>query len=284
MDYTPPVDQLLKLGRPKGRDWLDYIAQYQLTTEHVPELIRLALDEFEYKSDEETPEVYSSIHAWRTLGQLKAVESIDPLITLVENAEDDDWVWEGLPMVFGMIGPAAIPALQQSLARQTGTVAIGLTIVDSLEAIAKAYPEVRNECVAILTATLEKASENDPGINAGIIHTLTELKVMEALPVIERAFATGNVDEMYMGDWDDVQVEFGLKAPDPNKVRKLPPEMQQIRDMMQELEMREEQLKREKEQAQRAAQHHQDRLTAEKKAKDKARAKRKQAKKQKKRK
>ncbi len=32
---------------------------------------------------------------------------------------------------------------------------------------------------------------------------------------------------MVMGDWDDVQVELGLKEPDPNKPRYIHPAMQQ---------------------------------------------------------
>ena len=34
----------------------------------------------------------------------------------------------------------------------------------------------------------------------------------EAAPLIERAYAQGYVDPIVMGDWEDVQIEMGLKS------------------------------------------------------------------------
>src|SRR5579864_7878643 len=48
------------------------------------------------------------VHAWRALGQLRAVEAVEPLLELFDRLEDDDWVHEELPAVFGLIGPARI--------------------------------------------------------------------------------------------------------------------------------------------------------------------------------
>ena len=39
-----------------------------------------------------------------------------------------------------------------------------------------------------------------------------DLQVMEALPLMEQAFAAHCVDMMVTGDWEDVQIELGLKA------------------------------------------------------------------------
>ena len=41
---------------------------------------------------------------------------------------------------------------------------------------------------------------------------LAELKVVEAAPLMEEAFAARRVDDMVMGDWEDVQIELGLLA------------------------------------------------------------------------
>ncbi len=42
-EYSTPVQHLFTLGQPKNREWLDYRAA-GLRAEHVPELVRLALD------------------------------------------------------------------------------------------------------------------------------------------------------------------------------------------------------------------------------------------------
>ena len=49
-------------------------------------------------------------------------------------------------------------------------------------------------------------------MNAFLVEALVELGAKEAAPLIERAFAEGYVDPMVMGDWEDVQVELGLKS------------------------------------------------------------------------
>ena len=41
---------------------------------------------------------------------------------------------------------------------------------------------------------------------------LLDLKAVEAADVIERAFRAGDVDEMVVGDWPDVQQALGLTA------------------------------------------------------------------------
>ena len=76
-DYHPPVAQLLSCGRPKSisrTDWFDYVETYGLTDEHTPALIQLATkEELDW---EEEGECYSPIHAYRALGQLRAVAAI----------------------------------------------------------------------------------------------------------------------------------------------------------------------------------------------------------------
>ena len=49
-------------------------------------------------------------------------------------------------------------------------------------------------------------------MNGFLVEALVELEAREAIPVIEQAFDKGYVDPIVMGDWDDVQVELGLKS------------------------------------------------------------------------
>ena len=63
-------------------------------------------------------EVRAPVHAWRALGQLRAGAVAEPLTGLLHRIDDDqdDYVGEELPEVYGMIGPVAIPALTAYLA------------------------------------------------------------------------------------------------------------------------------------------------------------------------
>lgn len=212
--YPPPVDRLLTYGDCRElREWPDYVSELGLGPEHIPDLIRMATDEDLKWADSDSLEVWAPVHAWRALGQLKAEEAMEPLMSLFDDLDDagDDWVLEELPTVYGMIGPAAISTLSAYLADPSHGESPRIAITDCLENIAKEHPEAYDECVAILTRQLERFEENLESLNGFLVSSLVTLKAMESVPIIERAFAADRVDESIHGDWEDVQVELGLK-------------------------------------------------------------------------
>jgi len=213
ISYPPPVDKLLTYGKPElseAEDWPNYL-ELGFTPEHIPDLIRLATDKELNEGDPESLEVWSPIHAWRTLGQLHAETAVEPLLHLYEEMSDDDWIVSELPRVYGMIGPAAIPILKAYVADASHDESARINAQTGLEEIGTMHPDARNECIAALSQQLELFEENDPTLNAYLITSLVELEALEALPLIERVFAADRVDEFLTGDWDNVQVEFGLK-------------------------------------------------------------------------
>jgi hypothetical protein len=76
--------------------------------------------------------------------------------------------------------------------------------------IGNQYPESRGDCVAIIEHTLEDYLENDETLNAFLISYLVDLKAVETLPLIEQVYESGNVDLFVCGDFEDVQIEFGV--------------------------------------------------------------------------
>jgi len=217
--YLPPLDKLLTLGdaRPTLRRWPDYshtgYSQYGLAPEHVPDLIRMATDEELYQANSQSSEVWAPVHAWRALGQLRAGSAAEPLTHLFHLIDDnhDEMISDELPQVFGLIGAGAIPALTAYLEDVShGPYARHASSRGLLE-IARRQPEARAECVAIITRQLERYAENDEALNAFLIGTLLDLKAVESAPVMERAFAAGRVELAVAGDWEEVQIELGLK-------------------------------------------------------------------------
>jgi hypothetical protein len=215
LTYPSPVDQLLTLGEPHtATDHQDYTV-LGIGPEHVPDLIRLATDDdLRWGEEAEEPATWGPIHAWYALGQLRAESAVEPLLTTLHHidADDDEWALEEMPEVFAQIGPAAMPALAAFVADSQNRLDSAGTAGHGLQRIAERFPEKRAECVAALTARLERFAENDEVLNALLISDLVELRAIEALPLIERAFAAGPVDEMVRGDWEDIQIELGLKT------------------------------------------------------------------------
>ncbi len=210
--YLAPVDQLLTLGEARARQhpWPDYLAM-GFTAEHVPELIRMAVDEELAEADSDSDEVWSGLHAWRTLGQLRAEDAIGPLVALVER-DDSDWVQNELPRVLGMIGPAALEPLRAALSRhsldeESWTAAAA---ADGIVEIAKRFPEAREAAVDALARQLRWWQRQDPELNGFLVSDLVELKAVEAAPLMEEVFAADAAEIGIRGDWEDVQVELGL--------------------------------------------------------------------------
>ena len=215
------MDQLLTLGEPRDRGtWRDY-RHLGLGPEHIPDLIRMATNPALNKADSESPTVWAPLHAWRALGQIRAVEAVTPLLNLLRRQDEDDyvddWALDELPTVFGMIGQPAVPLLAAFLADDAhGTYARG-AVSDGLRDIAKAHPETQDACVASISAVLERARANDATLNGFLLSNLLDLEAVKAAPVIERAFAANAVDETIAGDWEDVQWELGLTDTPPQR-------------------------------------------------------------------
>lgn len=218
-DYVPPVDKLLTYGEAKNAtpdNWPNYL-ELGLGPEHIPDLIRMATDEKLNWADSDSLEVWAPTHAWRTLGQLRAEAAVKPLLALFKDLDENDWVTTELPEVFGMIGPAALPILAAYIADVSLSENARISAIPSVQKIGMRWPEARPASTEILMKQLELFAENEPEVNGFLVLALVEIKATEALPLIERAFATRHVDPMIMGDWGDVQVEFGLKSPEEVK-------------------------------------------------------------------
>ena len=216
--FTEPVSKMLKLGRADD-PWLNY-STLGITSDDIPELIRLVEDHelrimeppSDFPEDEDLPEWYAQIHAWRALGQLKAEEAIPAMLGILHQVddEDDDWIGEDAEEVFALIGPTAIAPIAEYLKDEANGLYARVEAAKSLHAIGKAHPNTRDECVRILASVLENYKKNDEGLNGFIIYDLVRLNAVEYIDLIERAFQSESVDEMIMGDFEDVQIELGL--------------------------------------------------------------------------
>ena len=216
--YEEPVARLLSVGEAKNTGggspesrWLDYRAQFGFTPAHVPELIRMACDPHLNSADGESSIVWAPAHAWRALGQLKAVEAVKPLLDLAATS-DDDWLFEDLPKVFGLIGPDAIPILEAFLEAGCKCEWAVIAALNGIKDIAKRNPEYRDSVVSIAVNNLKRYTNNDSTVNADIIVLLMDLNAVETIDVIREAFQADKVDLSVAGDVEEVEIEFGLRT------------------------------------------------------------------------
>ncbi|MBN2464256.1 DUF1186 domain-containing protein [candidate division WOR-3 bacterium] len=210
---SPLMEKLVALDTPEiMQDWLDCEEQV-IGPEHVEELIGLALDEELNSAPSNSREVWVPVHAWRALGQLRAAAAAEPLTRLLRriDEDDDDWVGEELPRVFGMVGPPAISPLSEYLRANDHSIYARVAAVHGLQCLGSDHPEVRDEVAAILSGQLAAFKANDPSLNGFLISHLIDLHAVEAAPLMKQAFDADSVDLFILGDWEDAQVELGLK-------------------------------------------------------------------------
>ncbi|NQV27298.1 MAG: DUF1186 domain-containing protein [Rhodopirellula sp.] len=208
------VDALMKRGITTSNvEWTggvpDYVSEYSLTAEHIPALIEAATTWVEGPSDD--PAVYGQVHAWRALGQMRAVEAVQPLLDVQDELDDldDDWYLEEFQHVFGLIGPPAIDQLAAFLADETRGDSPRQNAASGLVTIARRFPETRGQVLDILTAELGR-HEGDGGLNGHLVANLLDLDAVEAAEHIERAFAANVVDPTIIGHWGNIRRQLNV--------------------------------------------------------------------------
>lgn len=213
--YTDPVYKLLTYGRFEIRrsndPWPDYL-KLGFAEQHVPELIRMMTDDDLNNADQNCIEVWAPLHAWRTLGQLGAVEAAKPLVRLFDRLQEDDWLTTELPKVFSMIGSASIPIVAEYLGDHSVDEINRISVPTCLEQIASKHPVCRVECVGVLERQLTSYKTNGPTLNAFLVVSLTNLKATGAIDVIRKAYFSDCVDLTVQGDIEDVEIELGLRV------------------------------------------------------------------------
>ena len=257
--YLPPVSDLLSYAPCKFEEaehWPDYVQEFGLTEAHVPDLLRLMQDEAlldlepeDVQQDADWPEtldpelaLWGPAHAWRALGQMQAVELLDGAITIL-NSASVDWAAEDLLEILPLLGPPAIESLATLIQAHLATENYILPLIEGLYEMPRRFPEVRDRCVEILQNSLQDFSQNTEMNNTFLVSGLQDLKAVEAVNTIEAAYQAGVIDEFHVGTWAYTQVLLGLKTEadftEAELTAKVPPEMQKMRELLDELERQE---------------------------------------------
>lgn len=207
-DYSIPVQKILQLGEPAEfmEDWPDYL-EYGFNNTHIQELIEL-LSKDDLWSDGDSKEDWGGVYAWRILGQLKAKEAIEPLYDFLRR-NNEDWGHTEIPDVLDMIGLPALEAGVKVLKTPSEDYELKIVAADAISNIARAHEEYRTEIIQVLGDELQNYTTNDITLNAFLILGLVKLNSRDYLQEMEDAFNARCVDGLVMGDWEDVQAEFG---------------------------------------------------------------------------
>lgn len=211
------IKQLFTLGDPHkqergfNREWSDYLTS-GFTEADAPVLIKILTDEELMFSQSQSSEIYAPIHAWRVLGQLKSIEAIAPLISVMVIDIENDWVLDEIPTAMGMIGKQAIEPLTEFMMGDTPEEFSKVAASDCLQKIAKNDPEQRD---TVLTSYSQYLKAPDPALqtfNGLLVCNLIDLDATELIDEIRAIFEQGYVDISTSGDLEDVEIALGLRS------------------------------------------------------------------------
>jgi len=245
--YTSPVDQLLTYGdcTEMPIEWPNYL-ELGFTQEHVSELIRMVADENLHCPEFECIEMWSVIHAWRTLAQLKVIEVVDTLLELLSKRSNDsdewfdewlgEWLGEEFIDVVMLIGSPSISIIEKCLKNEGADAVAKDCVSESLLKLGQAYPEERDRCVKITTELLENCRNNDPTFNAFLIRNLLNFNAVESLEEIRLAYSLDLVNLFFCGDIEDVEIAFGIRTERETPAPKLKGDMLMLSKFMNLIE------------------------------------------------
>ncbi len=203
---------LLQIGQGVafGKAWPDYPTEFGIGPQHVDALIAMACDTELLEAETGSDAVWAPVHAWRTLGQLRAPSAVEPLLDLLRTIDDDTLDIE-IPIVLGMIGPPAIPPITGFMTDRSNPTLPVANAIAGLQEIAGRHPERRTECIDLMLQPLTWP-EADPTLNGFAISSLLDLHAVEAIEPIRDAFRRDVVDLTVAGDMEDVEMELGLRT------------------------------------------------------------------------
>ncbi|MEE9494626.1 MAG: UPF0149 family protein [Gammaproteobacteria bacterium] len=234
---------LLQLGSVENRqDWPDYI-QYGFTAKDVPELLTIVTDELLNNLPADDDAVWASLHAWRTLGQLRSPQAIQPLINSFDSIYEDDWALDEIPRVMGMLGEPAIKPLAIYMNESGHDEFARVMAADGLAEVAKQHTQHRDQVVIIFQKYIKSPSIVDGTFNGLLVCQLLDLNAVELIDDIRQLYNKGCVDISCAGDIEEVEILLGLRSkretpkPDYNKLHSLlPPQPESMNDYFQLIE------------------------------------------------
>ncbi len=188
------IDQLEKSGDRASLELVQAILERG--NEAVPHL-RSVLKNKEYWEASDDRQ-WMPLHAVKLLGTIADPEALPELIDASVRAveADNDWVMEDLPTVFDCIGSQAVEPLMKFILAHTGDNELWwprTAAADGLASIAFHHPEERERITSFLHGLF---SENeDSEFSGSVADALVDLNDPSSIPVLERAFGLGYIDE-----------------------------------------------------------------------------------------
>jgi len=174
----------------------------------------MALYYHEFDEDDECPEFFAVLHAWRALSELEIVEAkalfVDLLRKLFEDEDDLDW----MPRLFKkLIKPFRANMFDESvdyILDESEHEWFRAEFINLLQSMLK-NDEIDKITLSQVFEKLFKKCKN-PIVNASAIAVCKDEKLTEHYPQIKKLYEKKWVDKALDGDLEDVELAFEMRS------------------------------------------------------------------------
>jgi len=231
--YSEKIQALFEL---ENVDFNEAFKKFNFTKEDISELTKLALDNrseeinYELYHKEADRLYYASAYAVIALGKLGAIEVIETLVEKMYLNQDSDAYHEAIIDYLGYIGVEAIDFIENELLTVSKD---KMTLFDGLDKIVKNNPKELERVSALLVKYLKTTDDNKSHLGFAI-SLLVEFSGAKYIDVIREIFKTKEVDIMFVGDLEDIEMKLGLR-----EKRTKPREKNKLEQMMEMFQLEE---------------------------------------------
>lgn len=217
-NYSEKMQPLFELGReplmgsynPKTYEPFGFLDG------DIDELIQLATDDsyedFDYEQYEEEIDrfFYATLHAIYVLAGLKATQAIKPLFYAIEDmGEISDFHYDILTEFPKIFGQDAFEPIEAYIF-ENPQAEILISVIEGLKRIAKKEITIHPRIEQILIRYLQNDTTSDEAL-AMAISTLIDITGDKHIELIRHTFATKEVDSMWCGDLEDMEIRAGVR-------------------------------------------------------------------------
>lgn len=215
--YSQKIQPLFELGEENLFKYDATIYEkFDFAEEDIEELIRVATDEsydlvdYERYKLESNRFFYATIHATYILAGLKATQAINPLLKYIENIkEKSDIHSEIMIKVASIIGEDAIKSFERYMFENPESSQL-ISVIESFEKIFKDNPETFSRVEEILVRYVQNDATQTAAFSFAI-YMLVEHTRDKHIDLIRNLLETKEVDVMWCGDIEDIEMELGLR-------------------------------------------------------------------------
>lgn len=186
--YSARVERLFSFGKDFAPPWPNYVEALGLESGDVAELMEIVTTWDLSQTNAGFPlDACGPRHAWRALGQLRAVTALGPLLEAMlyqRHLEGFELMTE-LPTVIELMGPPAISLVEVFLARREVDWSFKLIGLRGIVAIALSDRTQQRHVEQIANALLANYRRNGPDFNGALVNQLLRLELEDASVVKE---------------------------------------------------------------------------------------------------